>query len=1093
MFDISKDQLLQFSDADLRELVARLCEAEIRRAGAPVSALRWGGAQTAPDEGLDVEYRLENSEFKGDYVPCPQTGIQVKKSRMPPGKIAKEMSPEGVLRPIFLELARHNGCYIIVSLADDPTRCPLDNRKKAMQAQIEAIKGRSDLRMKFYGRSDLANWLRLHPGVQLWAREKLGIQLNGWRPFGRWSTTPPGVDDDLICKAGVAITLPERGRDKLDIVQGINGIRELITTSEKALRIVGLSGVGKSRIVQALFEASVGNNALDESLAIYADLGEEPIPSARQVIEAHSAKGCRAIVVLDNCAPETHNFLAVSASAAPDIHLVTVEYDIREDRPEATNVVRIEAEGTEVTETLVKRRHPDFSQVNARRIAEFSGGNARLALALADTVSEKNSLSGFSNAELFNRLFYQRGAPDTDFLKATEVLALVYLFSISNDEDGVDELATLAGLLGQDRRTLHRATQTLVDRQLAQKRGNWRAVLPHAVSNRLAAAALRNIPFHDILRAFRGLPNTRLLKSFGKRLGYLHGHPVSREIVKSWISSGGLLHDIGHLNEDGLQLLLNVAPVAPEDVLSALEAQDTGETTETFFSRKNPRFSRFVNLLAKIAYDPNLFKRSVTLLAKFALTEREGENNDSIRDSLFGMFSLYLSGTEADPDVREKVARGFLLSKDRNEQRLGLGMLEAALQSRLFSSRSTFEFGARPRSYGYHPQTHEEVEQWFARFVALAQEMATGEDVELSDQARGLLANEMRGLWHHPGLRAALAALAKVLNHQRLWVEGWQAVRLIKYQDYRRADSHEIPDGAELIDELDKALRPSRLSDEVRIYVLSADHKQFALDEEFDWDDDRKLQKSNNRAAARARDLGMVVADEPQVLDKLWQDLFPAQNGYLIEFGQGLASKSDDLQALWERLIEWLELSGDRARNCGVLNGVLEVIHERDEPLARRILDEAVQNCILRKFIVSLQVSIPLGRTGVDRLLRSLDFEDTPLLQFGNIAWHRPLDALSEADVQDLMLKVLDRPNGAEVVLDGLCMWLQVLEDDKPSLGPDLKRVGLLASAVLLRQTADYHDSGMIDHNLSEILKSCMDEAEFPEETGNVFGAFSTG
>ncbi len=1090
MFDISKKQLLQFSDVDLRELVARLCEAEIKRAGEPVSALRWGGAQTAPDGGLDVECRLENYEFKGDYVPCPRTGIQVKKSKMPRGKIAKEMSPKGVLRPIFSELARHNGCYIIISLDDDPTGPQLDNRKKAMQAQIEAIRSQGDLRMKFYGLSDLANWLRQHPDVQLWAREKLGLVLNGWRPFGRWSTTPPGVDDDLIRNAGVAITLPERGRDKLDIVQGIDGIRELIRTSEKTLRIVGLSGVGKSRIVQALFEASVGNKALDKSLAIYADLGEEPMPSARQVIEALSAKGCRAIVVLDNCAPETHNFLAASASAAPDIDLVTVEYDIREDRPEATNVVRIEAEGTEITETLVKRRYPELSQVNARRIAEFSGGNARLALALADAVSEKESLSGFSDAQLFDRLFYQRGAPDTDFLKATEVLALVYSFSISNDEDGVDELATLAGLLGQDRRTLHRATQTLVDRQLAQKRGNWRAVLPHAVSNRLAAAALRNIPFHDILRAFRGLPNTRLLKSFGKRLGYLHGHPVSREIVKSWISSGGLLHDIGHLNEDGLQLLLNVAPVAPEDVLSALEAQDTGETTETFFSRKNSRFSRFVNLLAKIAYDPNLFKRSVTLLAKFALTEREGENNDSIRDSLFGMFSLYLSGTEADPDVREKVARGFLLSKDRNKQRLGLGMLEAALQSRLFSSRSTFEFGARPRSYGYHPQTHEEVEQWFARFVALAQEMATGEDVELSDRARHLLTNELRGLWRLSGLRAALAALAKVLNHQRPWLEGWQAVRLIKYYDYRKADGHEIPEGGELIDELDKALRPSRLSDEVRTYVLSADHKQFALNEEFDWDDDQKLEKSNNRAAARARDLGEVVADKPQVMDELSQDLFPAQNGYLIEFGQGLASKSDDRQALWERLIEWLELAGDRARNCGVLNGVLEVIHERDEPLARRILDEAVQNCILRKFIVSLQVSVPLDPTGVERLLRSLDFEDTPLRQFGTIAWHRPLDALSEADIRELMLKILDKPDGAEVVLDGLSKRLHVLKDDKSTLGPDLKRVGLVASAALLRQTADYHDSGMMDHNLSEVLKSCMDEAEYPEETNNVFGAF---
>ena len=171
MFDISKDQLLRLSDVDLRELVARLCEAELSRAGAPVSAVRWGGSQTAPDGGLDVEILVKDQEFAGDFVPRAWTGIQVKKSSMPAGKIADEMSPKGVLRPIFPELATQNGCYIIVSLADDPAGTNLGNREQAMQTQVESVKGQGDLRVEFYGRSQLANWLRQYPGVQRWVRE----------------------------------------------------------------------------------------------------------------------------------------------------------------------------------------------------------------------------------------------------------------------------------------------------------------------------------------------------------------------------------------------------------------------------------------------------------------------------------------------------------------------------------------------------------------------------------------------------------------------------------------------------------------------------------------------------------------------------------------------------------------------------------------------------------------------------------------------------------------------------------------------------------------------------------------------------------
>ena len=1088
MFDISKDQLLRLSDLDLRELVARLCEAELSRAGAPVSAVRWGGPQTAPDGGLDVDVQVRGEGYSGDFVPRARTGIQVKKSSMPASEIAKEMSPENVLRPIFSELARHNGCYIIVSLADDPAGTNLGEREKAMKAQIESVKDQGDLRMEFYGRSRLADWLLQHPGVQLWVREKLGLPLSGWWPFGRWSTTPPDAEDELICKEGVVIKLPGREQDKLGITQGIAGIRELVINSGKAVRIVGLSGVGKSRIVQALFEESVGNEPLGKHLAVYADLGETPDPSAREVVERLAAEGRPAILVFDNCPSDAHNRIASQVASSSNLHLVTIEFDIREDKPETTSVVRIDAEGPEIAETLIKRRYPDLGQVNARRIAEMSDGNARIALVLADVANEvKESLSSFSDEQLFDRLFYQRGERGSDLAMSAEVLSLVYSFSVGRDEEGVNELATLAALLdqGRDRRVLYRAAQTLVDRQLVQKRGNWRAILPHAVSNRLAAKALLNIPVDDIVNAFQGLPSLRLLKSFGRRLGFLHDHVVAQEIVKSWLSPGGRLHDLSQLSDDDIQLLQNVAPVAPEDVLAVIEFQE-----ETFFSRENPHFSVFADLLVKIAYESDLFERCVTLLVKFALTEEEGENCDSIRNRLFGLFSLYFSGTHAGPEAQEGLARRYLSSTEANEQRLGLGMLKAALRSNHWSSTGAFEFGVRPRNFGYQPGTHEERNGWFKRFIALAQEIAVGGNVDLSAEVRRLFADDLRSLWRYPGLRATLVAMAKALNNQQSWLEGWRAVRLIKRYDYRKANRETILDGTEMLDELDAALNPRRLSDEVRAYVLSAQDQVWALDEELDLNDNQKWQKARDRAATRAYDLGTVVAGEPHVINALSWELFTAL-GYehLVEFGRGMASARSDLRTLWNRLVECLEIAGDEARHCGVLEGVLRVIHKHDEPLAQEILDEAVQNGALRKFIVGLQMSVPLGSTGLERLHRALDFDNTPLWQFGFLAWHRPLDTLSETDVRDLMQRILDKPSGAEIVLQGLAMRLHALKDDNLTLNSDLKELGLRASAVLLSQDVDSFRSDVTSHYLSEVLAPCLDETEFPEKTARVIDA----
>ena len=84
------------------------------------------------------------------------------------------------------------------------------------------------------------------------------------------------------------------------------------------------------------------------------------------------AEGRRAIMILDNCPSDLHSALASKVSAASgNVSLITVEYDIRDDKPQTTEVIHIEAIGPEVAEELLLRRFPSIGQGNARRVAEF--------------------------------------------------------------------------------------------------------------------------------------------------------------------------------------------------------------------------------------------------------------------------------------------------------------------------------------------------------------------------------------------------------------------------------------------------------------------------------------------------------------------------------------------------------------------------------------------------------------------------------------------------------------------------------------------------------------------------------------------------
>jgi hypothetical protein len=95
MFEITRDDIAALNDEDLRTLIGRLCEAELRRKNLPVSAVTWGGDQTAKDGGLDVRVALAPSTHVEGFVPRAATGFQVKKPAQARPETSLAAAPDG--------------------------------------------------------------------------------------------------------------------------------------------------------------------------------------------------------------------------------------------------------------------------------------------------------------------------------------------------------------------------------------------------------------------------------------------------------------------------------------------------------------------------------------------------------------------------------------------------------------------------------------------------------------------------------------------------------------------------------------------------------------------------------------------------------------------------------------------------------------------------------------------------------------------------------------------------------------------------------------------------------------------------------------
>ncbi len=110
--------------------------------------------------------------------------------------------------------------------------------------------------------------------------------------------------------------------------------------------------------------------------------------------------------------------------------------------------------------------------MNRRRVVEFSGGNARIALALAHIVRRRESLARLTDSELFNRLFHQRRPQEEGLLRAAEICSLVYSFNGDTWEGEGAELPLLADLAGSTVDQFYRCVEELRRRGLVQCRAS---------------------------------------------------------------------------------------------------------------------------------------------------------------------------------------------------------------------------------------------------------------------------------------------------------------------------------------------------------------------------------------------------------------------------------------------------------------------------------------------------------------------------------------------------------------------------------------------------------------------------------------------
>jgi len=840
----------------------------------------------------------------------------------------------------------------------------------------------------------------------------------------------------------------------MSVAQGIEAIRQRLAKPGEAVRLIGLSGTGKTRLVQALFESDAGGQSLDKAIVVYTDQGQSPNPSARDMMLKLGTNGRRAIAIVDNCAPETHQALTqIVATYSSFLSLITVEYDVRDDELEETHVFELTGSSPAVLEGILTRLAPHVSQNDRQRIVEFSDGNARVALALVRTLKKGQTLGFLNDNDLFKRLFMQNQGPNEALLRAAEACSLVYSFE-GVAIDGADaELPILAALAGISENEIFRQITELKRRKLVQTRSKWRAVLPHALANRLAKRALANLPRSEVMLAFQG--HERLLKSFTRRMSYLHDSPEACAIAQQWMEEW--LANPATLNDLELILFLNLAPLVPEQALTNLERAVNSEQGAAFTSSDYSSRHSWMALARSLAYEPKLFDQAARICLAYAESDRLSERTG--KDAWKALFHLHLSGTMAPPQQRIALLQEILLSSTPGQQELALVAFSEMLQCSYFSSNHDFGFGAHPRHFGWEPGSADDLRTWYCGVFELTTELASPGSPH-RDTVRAFVARQLRQLWAKLGMHQEVSALVKVLAGTEGWPAGWAAIRNALRHDGKAMS----PEHFEMLNGLERLLQPTTLKHRVDAYIFTS---VFAdLDEEGFSGTETSSVNIFDRIAEKVGTLVKEVVCDERLLQQLLPKLLSYGAGEKYAFGKGLAMASPNITARWKQLCAVLSLIEPAKHDIQLLIGFMEGARQVDTTTTEELLDSVVSNPLLKEYLPALQGSQCNDAAGM-RLLALLNDPDSGF----DLASLRLRNRGMSPDLyQAILHRLAGMPGGFQVAIESI--HIEFFRCTQQRTFPNAELIAL--GRELLGMFNFEIDGENFEHQLNEVAHVCM-------------------
>lgn len=668
------------------------------------------------------------------------------------------------------------------------------------------------------------------------------------------------------------------------------------------LRVIGLSGFGKTRLVFEAFSESIKTKSY-RYYNFYTN--RTSINIVCSAIKAAYDNEEDFIFVLDNC---NHEYLRSLKALVNDdsinLPIITIFNDPNEQSEKGVNYLNLEETiSAGVIDNFLAEK--DLPKHISESIKNLAGKNLQMAILLVEAYQETGTLdSKLNDTELMDKLIGY--AANTDERKILQSYSLFDFIGIEEPNEEQYKLLArnvcITPIEGENELKEIKFYELFKNKQkLFEQNGSLISIRPKTLAFYLAnewfeyCSPERLVKVLEVLEANKDFGGM-LIESFAKQIRFLGYNPKAKEFIQKICGRHGPFGKAEVLNSPtAMRLFRSFVQINPSAVVDVLYEYVKSATENDLKNRIDIRRD-FVWTVETLCFDKGTFYKGAEIMLLLALAENETFGNNATNQFL-RLFSPVLSGTEANLEIRSKFLREHF-AESENKQ-----ILLKAL-SRTLSWNAVYWGGAEiqglKRKENYNPTLKEIIDYCITTLSILKKEIEEG--TKYSENAKRIISGAVREFIHQNifvQLLPKLEEIIKIVGND--WAEMLDSMKLIKRFD----TPYMIPEAIDKIDEFIAYLSPDSFVTRFR-----------NVEEYFKYPDiDLGYQKERELAHKKYSELVEEFIQSHLKSKEIIRFIYSENGLYTGEFGKCLAEKLNEK----EQILNFIDIS-------------IEIIEELEKP-----------------------------------------------------------------------------------------------------------------------------------------------------------------